>query len=70
MRDSLIARAGYRFSKYFQVSIDVFNLIGSKPYDTQFFYESQLPGELAPVANKHLHPVEPRSIRFTVRASF
>ena len=63
-------RAGYRFSKYFQVTIDVFNLIGSKPYDTQFFYESQLPGELAPVADKHLHPVEPRSIRFTVRASF
>jgi hypothetical protein len=63
-------RAGYRFAKYFQASIDVFNLIGSKPYDTQFFYESQLSGEPAPVADKHLHPVEPRSIRFTVRASF
>ena len=63
-------RAGYRFAKYFQASIDVFNLIGSKPYDTQFFYASQLSGEPAPVADKHLHPVEPRSIRFTVRASF
>lgn len=63
-------RAGYRFAKYFQASIDVFNLLGSKPYDTQFFYESQLSGEPAPVADKHLHPVEPRNIRFTIRASF
>ena len=63
-------RAGYRFAKYFQVSMDIFNLIGSKSSDTQFFYESQLRGEPSPVADKHLHPIEPRSIRFTVRASF
>ena len=63
-------RAGYRFAKYFQVSMDVFNLIGSKPNDISYFYRSQLSGEAASVADKHIHPAEPRSIRFTVRASF
>ena len=63
-------RAGYRFAKYLQVSMDVFNLIGSKPNDISYFYRSQLSGEAASVADKHIHPAEPRSIRFTVRASF
>jgi outer membrane receptor protein involved in Fe transport len=63
-------RAGYRFAKYLQVSMDVFNLIGSKPNDISYFYRSQLSGESASVADKHIHPAEPRSIRFTVRASF
>ena len=63
-------RAGYRFAKYLQVSMNVFNLIGSKPNDISYFYESQLSGEAAPVADKHIHPAEPRSFRFTVRASF
>jgi hypothetical protein len=63
-------RAGYRFAKYLQISLDVFNLIGSKPNDIAYFYESRLSGEAAPVADKHIHPAEPRSFRFTVRASF
>lgn len=63
-------RAGYRFAKYFQISMDVFNLIGSKPDDIAYFYESRLLGEPAAVADKHIHPAEPRSIRFTLRASF
>ena len=63
-------RAGYRFAKYFQVSMDIFNLIGSKPNDIEYFYASQLRGESTPVSDKHIHPAEPRSFRFTVRASF
>ena len=63
-------RAGYRFAKYLKVSLDIFNLIGSKPNDISYFYESKLSSESEPVSDKHIHPVEPRSFRFTVQASF
>mgnify|MGYP001289455643 CR=1 FL=1 len=63
-------RAGYRFVKYLKVSLDIFNLIGSKPNDISYFYQSKLSGEEEPVADKHIHPVEPRSFRFTIQASF
>ena len=63
-------RAGYRFAKYLKISLDIFNLIGSKPNDISYFYESKLSGEVESVSDKHIHPVEPRSFRFTVQASF
>lgn len=38
--------------------------------DIQYFYESQLPGEAAPVADRHLHPAEPRAARLTLQLRF
>jgi outer membrane receptor protein involved in Fe transport len=52
------------------VTLDVFNLFDRDVNDIQYFYESQLPGESAPVADRHLHPAEPRSLRLTLQASF
>jgi hypothetical protein len=38
--------------------------------DIQYFYESQLPGEAAPVADRHVHPAEPRTVRLTLQLRF
>jgi hypothetical protein len=52
------------------VTLDVFNLFDRKVNDIQYFYASQLPGEAAPVADRHVHPAEPRRLRLTLQASF
>jgi hypothetical protein len=62
--------AGYRFSEKLKLSAAVFNMLGSDENDITYFYESQLPGEPAPVADIHLHPVEPRTLRVTLTGSF
>jgi len=38
--------------------------------DITYFYESRLPGEAQPVEDRHFHPVEPRTLRFTVETRF
>ena len=53
-----------------EVTLDVFNLGNRKVNDIQYFYESQLPGERAPVADRHVHPAEPRTVRFSLRMGF
>jgi outer membrane receptor protein involved in Fe transport len=57
---------GYRFAKRFAVSLAAYNLFDSDDNDITYFYESQLPGEGAPVEDRHFHPVEPRTLRLTV----
>jgi len=52
------------------LTLDVFNLFDRDVNDIQYFYESQLPGEAEPVADRHLHPAEPRNLRLTLQASF
>ncbi len=57
---------GYRFSPHLSVAATVFNLFDARDNDITYYYESQLPGESAPVGDIHFHPVEPRSIRLAV----
>jgi len=57
---------GYRFARRFAVSLAAYNLFDSDDNDITYFYESQLPGEGAPVEDRHFHPVEPRTLRLTV----
>ncbi len=52
------------------LTLDVFNLFNRRVNDIQYFYESQLPGEAAPVADRHVHPAEPRSLRLTLQLGF
>ncbi|MFN3296353.1 TonB-dependent receptor [Caldimonas sp.] len=52
------------------VTLDVFNLLDRRVNDIEYFYESQLPGETTPVADRHVHPAEPRTVRLTLKASF
>lgn len=57
---------GYRFARRFAVSLAAYNVFDSTDNDITYFYESQLPGEGAPVEDRHFHPVEPRTLRLTV----
>ena len=63
-------RVSRSFGKQIEATLDVFNLLDREVNDIQYFYESQLPGESAPAADRHLHPAEPRSVRLTLRMTF
>ena len=62
------ADIGYRFANGWSAGLTGLNLFNSRDNDITYFYESQLPGEAAPVADRHFHPVEPRTVRFTLKA--
>jgi outer membrane receptor protein involved in Fe transport len=62
--------AGYHLTQNIRISAQVFNLFDAKDNDITYYYESQLPGEPAPVTGIHFHPVEPRTVRLSVMASF
>jgi outer membrane receptor protein involved in Fe transport len=53
-----------------ELTLDVFNLFDRKVNDIEYFYASQLPGEAAPVADRHVHPAEPRTLRVTLKLGF
>jgi hypothetical protein len=46
------------------------NAFDAQADDITYFYESQLPGEPAPVADVHFHPVEPRQVRVSLQTRF
>jgi outer membrane receptor protein involved in Fe transport len=50
-----------------ELTLDVFNLFDRKVNDIEYFYGSRLPAEAAAVADKHVHPAEPRTVRVTLR---
>ncbi|MFL6550275.1 MAG: TonB-dependent receptor [Povalibacter sp.] len=62
--------AGYRIGKRYRLSAAVYNVFDSKDNDITYFYESQLANESEPVADIHFHPVEPRTVRFTLSGTF
>lgn len=62
--------AGYRFAKRYKISAAVYNVFDSKDSDITYFYESQLANESEPVEDIHFHPVEPRTVRLTLSATF
>ncbi|MEY5100088.1 MAG: hypothetical protein RJA36_2807 [Pseudomonadota bacterium] len=53
-----------------ELTLDVFNLFDRKLNDIEYFYASRLPGEAAPVADKHVHPAAPRTLRVTLKLGF
>ena len=63
----LAARAAWRPSRRTEILVDAFNLLDRRASDIEYFYVSRLRGEVAPVADRHLHPVEPRTLRVTLR---
>lgn len=62
--------AGYRFWKRYKISAAVYNVFDSEDNDITYFYESQLANETQPVEDIHFHPVEPRTVRVTLSATF
>jgi hypothetical protein len=62
--------AGYHITDSIRLSAALFNVFDSRDNDITYLYESQLPGEAGPVDDIHFHPVEPRTFRLTLRATF
>jgi outer membrane receptor protein involved in Fe transport len=62
-------RLGKAFNSKIEATLDVFNLFDRQVNDIQYYYESQLPNEGAPVADYHVHPAEPRTVRLTLRVA-
>ena len=60
-------RVGRKLTPKAELTLDVFNLFDRKVNDIEYFYESQLATEAVPVADKHVHPAEPRTLRLTLR---
>jgi outer membrane receptor for Fe3+-dicitrate len=63
-------RLAYQFGPRAELTLDVFNLMNRWVNDIQYLYESQLPGEAAPVTDRHVHPAEPRSARLSFQLRF
>ena len=63
-------RVGRKLWRGAELTMDVFNLFDREVNDIQYYYESQLPGESAPVADRHVHPAEPRTLRVTLKMAF
>jgi hypothetical protein len=66
----LSARLGWQASATTSVTLDVFNLLGRRVDDISYWYVSRLPGEPAGgIADRHLHPAEPRALRVSLRTA-
>ena len=64
-------RAGYKVNANVKLALDVFNLFNRQGSDIDYAYASRLQGEpVAGVNDIHFHPVEPRSLRLSLIASF
>lgn len=74
-------RGDYRFGRHIELTLDLFNLLGSTDPDISYFYESCLAGDPAAlcgatlpqrdgVGDVHPHPVEPRAFRVTLSYRF
>lgn len=60
----------YKDIGFTRLSFDVLNLFDSNDADITYFFESQRQGEPAPIADIHLHPIEPRQVRASITARF
>jgi hypothetical protein len=65
-----ISRALIGWGRNSELTLDIFNLTNRRVNDIQYFYESRLPGEAQAVADRHVHPAEPRTFRMSLRWGF
>ena len=67
----LNGRIGYKIGPKLRVELEAFNLTNRKVSAIDYYYTSRLPGEPAEgVADIHFHPIESRSFRLSLNASF
>jgi len=59
-------RVGYKIGKDLQVELEAFNIANRRDSAIDYYYASQLAGELSPRDDVHFHPIEPRSLRLTL----
>lgn len=64
------AQLGHRLNDNWSLVVAGFNLLGSRDNDITYYYQSRLPGEpFDGIEDIHFHPVEPRHLRMTLRAT-
>ncbi len=62
---------GYGFPDGFKVEVGLYNVLDTHANAAEFWYGDRLPGEPANGVNDiHVHPLEPRSVRFTITKAF
>jgi hypothetical protein len=61
---------GYKFSDRVRLVLEGFNLLDAEVSDIDYFFESRLRDEPAPVEDLHFHAAIPRSARMGLRVSF
>jgi hypothetical protein len=65
------AQAIYRLSGRLRLQVELLNALDARASDVEYFYSSRLPGEPAEgVADVHLHPVAPRTVRVGIKTTF
>ena len=67
---TLNGRVGYKIGPKMRVQLEVFNLTNQRASAIDYFYQSRLASEPAPVGDIHFHPIESRSVRLTLTANF
>ena len=61
---------GYKFSERVRLTAEAFNLFDAEVSDIDYFFESRLRDEPAPVEDIHFHAAIPRSARVALKVSF
>ena len=67
---TLNGRIGYRINPKMRVELEGYNLINRKDAAIDYYYESRLSTEPAPVTEAHFHPIESRSLRVNFTVNF
>ncbi len=67
---TLNGRIGYRVNPKIRVELEGYNLINRKDAAIDYYYESRLSNEPAPVTEAHFHPIESRSFRVNFTVNF
>jgi hypothetical protein len=57
------AELGYRIGEHVRIGLQVFNVLDAEVSDIDYYYESRLAPEAAPVEDIHFHPAESRALR-------
>lgn len=60
---------GYRITQRVRLNVEVLNLLDTQVSDIDYYYESQLTSEAAPVSDIHTHPAEPRALRVSLKVA-
>ncbi|WP_298199183.1 TonB-dependent receptor [Novosphingobium sp.] len=68
---TLVNLGGYWEIARARIGLEVLNLFDASDPDISYWYASRLPGEpVDGIEDRHIHPVEPRQARLSVRFSF
>ena len=68
---TVYGRIGYKFGPRLRFELEGFNLTDNQASAIDYFYTSRLPGEpVGGVDDIHFHPIESRSFRLSMQATF